>query len=259
MHDRAEEEASGDKANSIALEKTKITETEQNNPSTVKRALGAEEQAFLEQAKKIANQQYELRCISEKNLRITRKALLKLESRQYSEDAAKSEKELLLEAQLRSQIQSTARAENKLLREADKIGAVESRLTEAKQRVVEANAEVRSNIDARARAILTARKSVNFAKRSMEARGRAERQLESTRIQLSIQSDTTSKILKALEREKEKNRGLLNRLEALEEHQEAKGLRKVETNTTSKPWLSRVTTAAKKDKPRLVRKIAEKG
>jgi len=124
--------------------------------------------------------------------------------------------------------------------------------------VVEANTEVRKNIDARARAILTARKSVNFAKRSMEARSRAERQLESTRIQLNIQSETTSKILKTLEREKAKSRELQNQLEKTIGLQQNEGLRKIQQEKTARPWLSRSISPKSSERPRLVRKIAEK-
>jgi len=224
--------------------------------------LGKTETEFLSQARKIAHQEHQLRCEAEKNLRITRKALLKLESEQYREDDGKSEKELLLETQLRDLVSSNARVENKLLREADKSGLLESRLADAKVRVVEANQEVRNNIDARARAILTARKSVNFAKRTIEARDRAERQLESTRIQLKIQSETTSKVLKALEREREKSRELRSKIDSLMGTQEAKGLRKVQPTRVSRPAkqdTDKASRSAGRSKSRLIRRIAEPG
>jgi len=53
-------------------------------PAAVDRPIGRHEQEFLAQARKIANQQYEMRCKAEQHLRVTRKALLKLESEQYS-------------------------------------------------------------------------------------------------------------------------------------------------------------------------------
>ncbi len=227
-----------------------------DNTVAQERPLGRAEQDFLQQAQQIAKQQYGLRCEVEKNLRITRKALLKLESEQHQAKAGKTENELLLESQLQEQIRNTAKAENRLLREVDRSGQLQSRLAVSKDLVLQAKAEVRTNMEARSNAILTARKSVNFAKRSLEARDLAERKLRNMKAQLDIQSQTTSKVIKALEQEKLKNREQSSLIEKLEAGQETTGLRKIQTGKTSKPWLSRVTQG-KAGPTRIVRKVAE--
>lgn len=247
--------------NTVQAQNNKITDTSNNAEADSAaqqntRPLGRAEQEFLQQAQKLAKQQYELRCEVEKNLRITRKALLKLEAEQHQEKAGKSEKEMLLENKLQEQIRNTTKAENRLLREFDRSGQLQSRLAVSKDLVTQAKAEVRTNMEARSNAILTARKSVNFAKRSLEARDRAEKKLENIKIQLEIQSQTTSKVIKALEIEKQTNRDQSNLLVSLQSEQDASGLHKIRNSKPSKPWLSRVT-GGNSGKGRIVRKIAE--
>lgn len=221
------------------------------------RPLGKADRDFLKQARKLAKQQYDLRCEVEKNLRVTRKALVKLEAERYRKDAEKSDKQLQLENELQEQIRRTSKVENKLLHEADRMSQLEARLAESKDLVVQAKAELRTNMEARSHAILTARKSVNFARRSMETRDRAKTKLDNLKIQLDIQSQTTSKVIKALELEKQKNRDLNAKILSLQGEQELAGLRKIQrSKPASKPWLSRMT----KDKAgtsRIVRKVAE--
>lgn len=234
-----------------------ITGTATTTGANDTRPLGKCDRDFLKQARKLAKQQYEMRCRVEKNLRITRKALVKLEAERYRKDAEKSDKQLHLENELHDQVRRTTKVENKLLHEADRMSQLEARLAESKDLVVQAKAELRTNMEARSNAILTARKSVTFARRSMETRDRAKRKLDNLQVQLDIQSQTTSKVIKALELEKKKNRDLNAKILSLRGEQELAGLRKIQrVKPATKPWLSRVT----KDKAgasRLVRKVAE--
>ncbi len=245
-----------------ALPLTATSEIAVENPHTGSavsetRPLGKADRDFLKQARKLAKQQYDLRCEVEKNLRVTRKALVKLEAERYRKDAEKSDKQLQLENELQEQIRRTSKVENKLLHEADRMSQLEARLAESKDLVVQAKAELRTNMEARSHAILTARKSVNFARRSMETRDRAKTKLDNLKIQLDIQSQTTSKVIKALELEKQKNRDLNAKILSLQGEQELAGLRKIQrSKPAAKPWLSRMT----KDKAgtsRIVRKVAE--
>lgn len=163
---------------------------------------------------------------TEKNLRITRRALA--QSGAESSKAASTQAEALakLEEQLQQQIHTTSKAENKLLRETEARAVVEHKLATAKDSMLQARTEVRRNIDARTKALLTARKAVNFARRSVEARERVQRKMDDMRVEIETQSNTTSNLLRSLEREKQMNIELRRQLESMSDVDlEGKGFR----------------------------------
>jgi len=185
----------------VAATATPLTATARNQAAT-KDGLADTSQRFVEHARELARQQYNLRCEAEKNLRITRRALLNAEGDYQNLNSADKEKLANLEERLQDQIRLSARSETKLLQEVNKVGELQHKLASAGDLMLQAKSEVRRNLDARARALITARKAVNFAKRSIESRERTERKMKNLQEQLKIQSNTTSTLVKSLERSK---------------------------------------------------------
>ena len=208
---------------------------------------------FMEHARELARQQYNLRCEAEKNLRITRRALLNAESDYQSQNVVEQSKLGDLEERLQDQIRQSARSETKLLQEINKVGTLQHELASARDLMLQAKSEVRRNLDARAKALITARKAVNFAKRSIEARERTDRKMKNLQEQLKIQSNTTSTLVKSLERSKNKCSELEQQIQDANEVRLAeKGFRKLSTSTDVRD----TAPVLKKGASGIIRKVA---
>ena len=168
---------------------------------------------FSNQAHTLARHHHMLRTEAEKNLRITRRALANSESQVVQQSSARSDALIELESQLQDQIRLTAKAEHKILAETDKRNVAEHKLATIKEMMLQAKTEVRKNTDARARAVLTARKAVNFARRSIDARDLSEKKLENLKSQLELQNNNVSNLIRSLEKEKQRNKQLHQQME----------------------------------------------
>ena len=168
---------------------------------------------FSTQAHTLARHHHMLRTEAEKNLRITRRALANSESQVVQQSSARSDALIELESQLQDQIRLTAKAEHKILAETDKRNVAEHKLATIKEMMLQAKTEVRKNTDARARAVLTARKAVNFARRSIDARDLSEKKLENLKSQLELQNNNVSNLIRSLEKEKQRNKQLHQQME----------------------------------------------
>ena len=209
---------------------------------------------FVEHARELARQQYNLRCEAEKNLRITRRALLNAESDYQGKNTVEQSKLADLEERLQDQIRQSARSETKLLQEVNKVGELQHKLISAGDLMLQAKSEVRRNLDARARALITARKAINFAKRSIEARERSERKMKNLQEQLKIQSNTTSTLVKSLERSKDKCSELESRIQQANEASLAeKGFRKLQSPNE----IRENAPITKRGASRIIRKVAK--
>jgi len=208
---------------------------------------------FMEHARELARQQYNLRCEAEKNLRITRRALINAESEHQSQNTLEKNRLGNLEERLQDQIRQSARSETKLLQEINKVGELQHKLASAKDLMLQAKSEVRRHLDARAKALITARKAVNFARRSIEARERTEQKMKNLQEQLNIQSNTTSTLVKSLERSKIKCSELERRIQHANEASLAeKGFRKLQSSAE----IRETAPVTKKGASRIIRKVA---
>jgi len=165
------------------------------------------------QAHNLSRHHQMLRNEAEKNLRITRRALANSESQIAQQSSARSDALIELESQLKDQIRLTAKAEHKILAETEKRCVAEHKLATIKELMLQAKTEVRKNTDARARAGLTARKAVNFARRSIDARALSEKKLENIKSQLELQNNNVSNLIRTLEKEKQRNKQLHHQME----------------------------------------------
>ncbi len=168
---------------------------------------------FSVQAHNLSRHHQMLRNEAEKNLRITRRALANSESQVAQQSSARSDALIELESQLKDQIRLTAKAEHKILAETEKRCVAEHKLATIKELMLQAKTEVRKNTDARARAVLTARKAVNFARRSIDARALSEKKLENIKSQLELQNNNVSNLIRTLEKEKQRNKQLHHQME----------------------------------------------
>ncbi len=169
---------------------------------------------FLYQARKLAREQYNLRRTAEKNLLVTRAALAKLESESRAIESNKTDEKIASEQRLQEKIRETSKLETALLQEQEYRQAAEDKLLQAKQTVLHAKREVRKHMEARSKALATARKAVSFSKRSINARAQAEQQIQQLKEQLKNQSSTASSLIVALENEKKNKEQTAGRLAA---------------------------------------------
>ncbi len=213
----------------LRQEAQKNLETARQALATVESEYASASSSHTETITKLQNElqtQTDKKLEIEKNLRITRRALANAGVESSQSLSAQADKLSRLEEQLQQQIQMTAKAENKLLRETEARAVIEHKLATAKDSMLQARTEVRRNIDARTKALLTARKAVNFARRSVEARERVQRKMDDMRTEIDLQNNTTSNLLRSLEREKQKNIELRRQLESMSDVDlEGKGFR----------------------------------
>jgi len=142
---------------------------------------------------------------TEKHLRITRKALFVLDNEARGLEHHATDHlhlEALIEHGAREQALVEARAE----REA--CAHLSSRTTIAEQReeLRRARHALRSNAEARTRALSTATRSLAHAKRSARARRRLERDLDQARATLVQRQETVGSLIRALSEEKGRHR-----------------------------------------------------
>jgi len=199
---------------------------------------------FSNQAHTLARHHHMLRNEAEKNLRITRRALANSESQVVQQSAARSDALIELESQLQDQIRLTAKAEHKILAETDKRNVAEHKLATVKEMMLQAKTEVRKNTDARARAVLTARKAVNFARRSIDARDLTEKKFENLKSQLELQNNNVSNLIRSLEKEKQRNKQLHQQMEVNSElHLNRDEFRVLQTPEKTKAKSAKFTSA----------------
>lgn len=184
------------------------SKTPEKNPVSLKPLKDDLELNFLHQARRLARQEYDQRCRAETNLRITRAALAKLESKEREEQEEQTEAQLESEQALSAKAREISVLESKLIREQEHRAKAEDQLLESKDLVLQAKADVRKNMEARSKALLTARKTMLLARRSVAARTRTQNELHIIREQLEKQTEATASLIEALETEKAVNRKL---------------------------------------------------
>lgn len=190
-----------------------------------------------------------LREETEKHLRITRRALAKLEAESRERENEKTEVLIALEEELESRIRESATAEARATRETARRIEVETTIVALKQDVLAARRDLRRGTEARAKALSAATRAIALTRQAVRARARLERKLRETEDTLADREATLSSVIRALEKEKGRTReeiGALARQLVLHEKQmrARRGLEEVARNVEGK-----LTT-------RLARKVA---
>jgi len=143
-----------------------------------------------------------LREQTEKHLRVTRRALGRLESESREHEGDKTDALIALEEALESRIRDAASAESRATREAAARVDAETSVLSLKQDMLAARNRARRDTAARARAISTATRSVAFARQAVKARARIEAKLRETEEALANRDATVSSLIATLEKEK---------------------------------------------------------
>lgn len=141
----------------------------------------------------------------ESHLRITRKALYVLES-EVQDSSRQVEERAELEARVEEEIRERAAAEARAERESFARIASQTTLVEQGQDLARAQRDVRRHLEARARALSAANKSLAHARLSARARKRLEADLAEARETIENRQATISSLIRALEKEKRRTR-----------------------------------------------------
>lgn len=172
----------------------------QQRPDNTAHNVSAETQT-LKQALKDENT---LRKETERHLRITRKALAKLESQTRDNESRKSDSIIELEDQLAASITQQSELERMAIIEKSRRIALETNVVSLKQSLVRVKHDVRRGIAARAKALSTANKSIAFARQAIQTRARLESELAQAQYTIDDRQATVSSLIRALEDEKRK-------------------------------------------------------
>lgn len=132
----------------------------------------------------------ELRSQTETHLRITRKALKSLEGDAREFEIEKANAIIAVEVQLESHVKETASSQARANREEVRRVEAENKIVDLTQDLLQSKRELRQSTEARARALRTANKSVDFARKNVQARARAEARIKllESRLKLSQQA-----------------------------------------------------------------------
>jgi hypothetical protein len=146
----------------------------------------------------------------ERHLLITRKALHRLES-QPRNDVAHQSTISELEVQLTESTKAVAAAHSLAERESFTRIASENTVNELRQDIVKIQSDLRKSIEARARALSTANKSVAYARSASHARSRAEARISELETALRNRQETISSLIRTLEKEKRRSQDEVSR------------------------------------------------
>jgi len=156
--------------------------------------------------RQIADHESQLRSETEAHLRITRKAMVQLESRTHKLESTRADELIELEQQLDERIRDSAKSDAAAAREQQRRIDLEEDLMKSRQELLHARTEIRKNTAARAKALASANKAVAFARQAVDSRAQTESELSSLKNRLLTQQTTVTSLIKALETEKSKHR-----------------------------------------------------
>ena len=140
----------------------------------------------------------------ERHLLITRKALHRLEA-QPRVEAAHQETIAELESRLAEHTHQVSAAESRAERESITRIASENTINELREDIASASTDLRRSVEARAKALSTANKSVALARSANRARARAESKIQNLEATLDNRQQTISSLIKSLEKEKRRS------------------------------------------------------
>lgn len=168
--------------------------------------LQEESQSAIATEKELTENERNRRMQTEMHLRVTRRALARLEanSRQLSE--TKTERQIALERELEEKIRITSKSESALAREIELREKAEKELIDCKKSELAARSNARKNTAARAKILTTAQKAMTFARQTVDARTQIESELQKAKEQINLQKATISSLIETLEKEKSKSR-----------------------------------------------------
>ena len=162
------------------------------------------------------------RAETEKHLRITRKALAKLEAESRDHEGDKADALIALEEELESRIRESATAESRATRETARRIEAESAVVALKQDLLSARRDVRRGTAARAKALSAATRSIALTRQAVRARVRLENRMRELEKTLADREATLGSVVRALEKEKGRSQeeiGVLARQLVLHERQ----------------------------------------
>jgi len=165
-----------------------------------------EVESIISEVTKTSVREQKLRLETEKHLRITRKALSRLEADSRNVDTSKADELISLEQELEEKIRVTAKTELALVRETTLREQIESELIKSKQSTLAARSDSRKNTAARAKVLATAQKAIAFARQTIDARTKVETDLENAYEQIKLHQTTISSLIDTLDQEKSKSR-----------------------------------------------------
>lgn len=140
----------------------------------------------------------------ERHLVITRKALHRLESQERNNENHQSTI-ADLETELVESAQRVAAAESLAERESFSRIASENTINELREDIAKAHTDLRRSVEARARALSTANKSVDVARTANRARARVEARNTELEELLENRLETISSLIRSLEKEKRRS------------------------------------------------------
>lgn len=146
----------------------------------------------------------------EQHLVITRKALHRLEE-QPRIDANHQNTIAELESRLVEATQQISAAESRAERESFARIESDNTVNELREDVAIAHTDLRRNVEARAKALSTASKSIALARTANKARRRVESKAEELETTLENRQQTISSLIKSLEREKRRSQEEVSR------------------------------------------------
>ncbi len=146
----------------------------------------------------------------ERHLQITRKALHRLEA-QPRNDVAHQSTIADLEVQLAESVKAVAAAQSVAERESITRIAAENTVSELQHDVAKAHSDLRRSIEARARALSTANKSVAYARSANQANARAKTRISELEARLQNRQETISSLIRSLEKEKRRSQDEVSR------------------------------------------------
>lgn len=192
----------------------------------------------------------DLREETEKHLRITRKALARLENERLSQQSSTADALIELEERLSQSIAMQSRFETMASKELAKRTDLEQLVVDLKNRLVKAKHDVRRSIAARAKALSTANKTIAFARQSLRTRARLETEVNELHEKLASIQTLTSSLIRALEKEKRRTEAEIS--------QKAKELVLTEKHLQARKNLEEVSRSIEsKLASRFVKKIAK--
>jgi len=139
---------------------------------------------------------------TERHLRATRGALVKLETESREREGEKADALIALEEELECRIRESAASDSRASREAAHRVEAETTIVALKQDVLAARRQVRRSTASRAKALSVATRSVALTRQAVKARARLEKRLRASEARLADRETTLGSVVRALERER---------------------------------------------------------
>lgn len=148
------------------------------------------------------NEERSLREETEKHLRITRRALHRLEAESREGMGASTDAMIALERELGTRMRETAAAEESAVHDATWRADTEQQLFDLKDEILTSRSDARRSNAAREKALAAAGRSVALARQAVESREALEARLFETEQLLENRQETITSLITALETEK---------------------------------------------------------